>query len=127
MLTVRHDSALPMADQIVAGLRGLIAAGSLLPQTRLPTVRQLAGDLGVNMNTVSRAYQVLESQGLVSTRRGRGTTVTAARERGAVVDIDELDRRVRQALADARLAGLDRAQVQELLAPALDALWPKED
>jgi GntR family transcriptional regulator len=126
MLTVRLDSAVPLADQLVAGLRGAIARGEVEPGGRLPTVRQLAADLGIHMNTVARAYRALESQGLVSTVRGRGTVVTAATERkGRAAEPEEVAERVASALADARLAGLDREATEDLLARALDALWPR--
>ncbi len=125
MLTVQLDSPVPLADQLVAGLRGAIARGEVKPGARLPTVRQLAADLGIHMNTVARAYRELESQGLVSTVRGRGTVVTARTARaGRATEPAEVAARVAAALADARLAGLSRRQTERLVEEALDELWP---
>ena len=56
-------------------LEHLVAAGLLAPGTRLPPVRQLAADLGLAPGTVARAYSELESAGVLTTRRGGGTTV----------------------------------------------------
>ncbi|RKY20711.1 MAG: GntR family transcriptional regulator [Planctomycetota bacterium] len=126
MLTVRLDSPVPLADQLVAGLRGAIARGEVSPGGRLPTVRQLAADLGVHMNTVARAYRALESQGLVSTVRGRGTQVTSATERsGRAAQPAQLAAQLAGSLADARLAGLSRQETETLVDEALDALWPQ--
>ncbi len=79
MLTIRLDSPVPLAEQIRLGIRQAIAAAELAPGDPLPAVRQLANDLGVNFNTVARAYRELEQEGLVISRRGRGTVVTSAR------------------------------------------------
>lgn len=65
----------PPYGQLYRQFANAIASGVLAPGTRLPTVRQLAADLGVAAGTVMRAYSELESGGLVATRRGGGTTV----------------------------------------------------
>lgn len=57
--------------------------GMLPPGSALPSVRQLAADLGVNPNTVKQAYHELEREGLVETRRGQGTYTTDASLNGA--------------------------------------------
>jgi DNA-binding transcriptional regulator YhcF (GntR family) len=67
----------PVADQIRDQIRGLIAAGSLAADERLPSVRQLAKDLGVAPGTVAKAYKTLESEGYLRTRTGGGTRVSA--------------------------------------------------
>lgn len=127
MLTVRLDSGMPLVEQIVRGLRDAIARGELAPGDELPSVRQLAGDLGVNLNTVARAYRELEAQGLVRTARGRGTRVTAAeesrRESGAE-QRGRIETAIRAALADARLAGLPRREVARIISRAMRELWP---
>ena len=70
----------PIYRQIVDQLRQLVAAGTLQPGDPLPSVRQLAADLGVNLNTVAIAYRELAGEGLVEIKHGRGARVTAARE-----------------------------------------------
>ncbi|MEC9372972.1 MAG: GntR family transcriptional regulator [Planctomycetota bacterium] len=118
MLSVRLDSPVPLVDQIAGGVRQAIAAGAIRPGDPLPTVRQLAADLGVNLNTVARAYRTLESAGLVTTRRGRGTRVASVEEtpRGTTAQVREsLAARLRAVLADARLAGLDRKDIGDLV------------
>ncbi|MBM4118869.1 GntR family transcriptional regulator, partial [bacterium] len=72
-LTLDTASGLPIYRQIVDWVKVNAAAGALPPGARLPTVRQLAVDLGVNSNTVARAYLELERMGVVHTLRGKGT------------------------------------------------------
>jgi GntR family transcriptional regulator len=69
-------------------VKSAIATGTLGPGDRLPTVRQLAVDLSVNLNTVSRAYNELELTGLVETHMGSGTFIGNRR-----VEHDEVERR----------------------------------
>ncbi|MCY3624197.1 MAG: GntR family transcriptional regulator [Gammaproteobacteria bacterium] len=71
-------SGTPIYRQIVDQTCQLIASGQLLPGELLPSVRVLAGDIGVNPMTVSKAYSLLERDGIVARRRGVGMVVQSA-------------------------------------------------
>jgi DNA-binding transcriptional regulator YhcF (GntR family) len=75
LLRLDPGSATPVYEQIAGAVVRGIADGSLVPGTRLPTVRQLAGDLGVATNTVAKAYRQLEAEGHVATLGRNGTVV----------------------------------------------------
>jgi GntR family transcriptional regulator len=75
MIHVDSDDPTPPFEQIRAGLAAEIETGRLPAGRRLPTVRQLAGDLHVAVGTVARAYRELDEAGLVSTHRSQGTVV----------------------------------------------------
>ena len=87
-LLLDPKSGVPFYRQIIDQVKAAIATGALGPGDRLPTVRQLAVDLSVNPNTVSRAYTELELTGLVETQMGSGTFVGQKEVEG-----DELERR----------------------------------
>jgi GntR family transcriptional regulator len=70
--------ATPLHAQLERGILAAIAAGRLRPGDQLPTVRQLAVELRLNANTVAKVYAHLERGGVLETRRGVGTFVTAA-------------------------------------------------
>jgi DNA-binding transcriptional regulator YhcF (GntR family) len=74
MLDLR--SATPPYEQIRSQISSLVAMGELSPGTRLPSVRNLAADLGIAAGTVARAYKELEAAGIVESRRRGGTIVT---------------------------------------------------
>jgi len=76
MLRVDPDSAEPPFAQLRTQLTEQITAGTLQAGDRLPTVRRLAGDLGIAPNTVARAYRELEGDGLIVGRGRAGTFVT---------------------------------------------------
>jgi GntR family transcriptional regulator len=82
-LTLDHRHPTPLHAQLEHGLRAAIATGRLAPGTQLPTVRQLAVDLSINANTVSRVYVHLERAGLLETRKGVGTFVAHGSARPA--------------------------------------------
>jgi GntR family transcriptional regulator len=77
-LTVDATSPIPVYRQIVEQVRFLVEGGGLRPGERLPPVRRLADNLGVNRNTVAKAYATLRALGLIETRGASGTTVAAA-------------------------------------------------
>lgn len=72
---IELNGHLPVYVQLKEQLKFLILNGELEPGTKLPTIRQLAGYLGINRNTVQKAYQELAGEGLVECRRGRGCLV----------------------------------------------------
>ena len=74
-ISIDIKSGVPFYRQIIDQVKSAIATESIAPGDRLPTVRQLAVDLSINPNTVSRAYTELELTGLVETQMGSGTFV----------------------------------------------------
>ena len=110
---VDPSNAEPLFQQIVASVRRSVAKGLLRSGERLPSVRELAKELVINPNTIAKAYQVLETEGVTLSRRGAGTFVA---ERRVVVKSDERRRRFRTALeetlADAVHLGLKASEVR---------------
>ena len=107
MLSIDPRDATPIYAQVERGLRAAIATGRLRPGDQLPTVRQMAVDLQVNANTIARVYAELERAGVVETKRGVGSFVSATPARAHPPR--ERDRRLRgfatRVLADAEAAG----------------------
>jgi GntR family transcriptional regulator len=76
-VSIDTRDATPIYAQLERSLRAAIASGRLRPGEQLPTVRQLAVELQVNANTVARVYSDLERAGVIETRRGVGSFITA--------------------------------------------------
>jgi GntR family transcriptional regulator len=97
----------PIYAQVERGLRAAIATSRLRPGEQLPTVRQLAVDLQVNANTIARVYADLERAGVIETKRGVGSFISATPAKAHPPR--ERDRRLRafatRVLADAEAAG----------------------
>ncbi|MEU9174394.1 GntR family transcriptional regulator [Streptomyces sp. NPDC048420] len=118
---VDTDSPVPPYEQIRAQLAALITTGRLPEGERLPTVRQLAADLGLAAGTVARAYRELEAASLIHTRRGAGTRVAplpAELRQGP--DPAELARLARRFVAQARAAGAADTVVEAAVREALE-------
>jgi GntR family transcriptional regulator len=74
-IEIRPESGVPIYLQIVERIKHLVAIGALRPDEQLPTIRRLAVELRVDPNTVARAYQILDREGVISTQQGRGTFI----------------------------------------------------
>jgi GntR family transcriptional regulator len=84
-------------------------------------VRQVAADLGVNLNTIAAAYRELQSEGLIIVKRGLGATVALRHkaQQGAKHSEDELRRPIRTALTELVLAGMPRGEILNLVSDEL--------
>jgi GntR family transcriptional regulator len=104
MLNLDLQSRIPIFEQIKAGLARLIYLGVLPPDEQLPTVRALAEQLGVNPNTVQKAYQQLEAAGLIYPVAGRGNFVRPGSS-GQKEQHAQIQASLRKLAADAKAAG----------------------
>lgn len=105
LITVDANDPRPLYVQIVDDVRRALVLGSLAVDDPLPSVRQLAGELRLNPNTVSQAYRELEREGVVEVRRGQGTFVAKASANGSQRRVLARDVAAR-ALRDAHRNGL---------------------
>ncbi len=131
-MPVDPHSHVPLYEQIAEHVRGAVAAGVYRPEEPLPSIRVLALDLVVNPNTVQRAYQELERQGLVYTRKGLGVFVAKNGEESAQSRSEAVVRsRFVQGIGIARAAGISQERVQaifnEVIESAGDGVNRKQD
>ncbi len=108
------------ADQIQSQIRGLIATDQLPAGEALPSVRQLAKDLGVSPGTVAKAYRSLEQDGLLQTRIGGGTRVRPGASR-TPRDVIERAHALAQAGVNADVSVEDAIRILRSVWPAADA------
>ncbi len=113
MILIDRTLEEPVYEQIARQIRESVAAGELSAGTSLPTVRILASDLGVNLNTVARAYRLLEEEGFVRIRDRSGAEV-AAPARKPAGDRARLCQELRTVLAMLYQAGLSTEELRGL-------------
>jgi DNA-binding transcriptional regulator YhcF (GntR family) len=115
VISIDPESQVPPFEQVRAGFALRIANRELAVGARLPTVRALAADLGLAVNTVARAYRELEEAGLVETRGRAGTVVSAAGERSR----ERVLRAARSFATTAREVGVSAEEAGEIVRAAL--------
>lgn len=123
-ITIDETDRRPIYRQVADEIKALIARGSLSEGMALPPVRQVADDLGVNLNTIAAAYRELQKEGLLKVRHGAGATVLSRRL--AQPSDSDLRRALRASLAHLALAGLPRTEIVEIVNEELGDLFRRE-
>jgi DNA-binding transcriptional regulator YhcF (GntR family) len=114
-ITIDRDLETPVYSQVAHQVRQLIAAGALSPGTTLPSVRRLASDLGVNLNTIARAYRLLEDEGFLDIRGRSGVKVAPPAEKVRNSAHAELLEELRVTLARFRQAGVTKEELVDVV------------
>ncbi len=117
MLTIQTEDARSIYQQVADGIKELIARGELTEGAPLPPVRQLAADLGVNLNTIATAYRELQKDGLITVKPGAGSVV-ASRTTTRRSEVELLSP-LRTALTQMVLAGWPPSRILEAVASEL--------
>ena len=114
-------SHVPIYLQIAEGVRAALAAGLYRPGEALPSLRAMAIDVQVNPNTVQRAYDQLEREGMIYSRRGKGLFVA---EQGTTSAQTHTQQAVRRAFDEgiraARAAGMSAEQLRQIFDAAIN-------
>lgn len=119
----QSDEAIYMQlrNQIIMG----IATSTLREGDTLPSVRQLADDIGINMHTVNKAYAVLRQEGFVTIDRRRGAVVSLEVDKNQA--LTEMKRKLRVALAKASCHNITRGEVHRLVDEIFSEYETQED
>lgn len=122
-LTLQANDKRPIYQQITDGIKALIARGNLREGVTLPSVRQVAGDLGVNLNTVAFAYRQLQDEGFVTVRHGAGAVISSRMPHP--VDHDGLMKSLRTVVTELVLSGMKNHEIEEAVRGELALLHQK--
>lgn len=107
MITVDYRDKRPLYEQILEQYRRQILSGAMAPDERLPSVREVSVQLGINPNTVQRAYQELEREGMIYSVRGKGNFVSPKASLPAEKKVAYL-KDFRKMVTDGRRAGMKK-------------------
>ncbi|WP_437192639.1 GntR family transcriptional regulator [Planctomicrobium sp. SH527] len=113
---IHPSSGVPIFRQIIEQVQALLAGRRIQPGDMLPSVRQMAAELGVNPMTISKAYARLEADGIVERVRGKGMAILPQTIQGSVVQRQrELESQMQAAVNRGRQLGLNDEQIEHVL------------
>lgn len=114
MLSINYKDPRPIYEQVRDALRQLILSGAIKPEEKLPSVRELAGTLAINPNTIQRAYNELEAEGYIYSVAGKGSFVSGTADADAVRR-ETLRADVKKLLNELRYLGVTEADAAALI------------
>jgi len=127
MFQINQRSSTPIYQQLVQEVKAAILRGVVHPGDRLPSVRELAGRLAINPNTIQRSYQELERQKVIETLRGKGTFVCLDyRVKEDEEKISVFTENLRPILVEAHYLGLNQERILALVERLLHELGIEE-
>ncbi len=109
------DSDIPIYEQLKRQLIIGIAKGEFKPGEELPSVRQLGGDLGINLHTVNKTYNILKDEGYLTINRRMGTLVKDLLPEATEAYLEILEEELRFLIADGKNRGISKADFLNLL------------
>lgn len=116
MTSVNIESSVPVYEQIENHVQFAIASGSLKSGDRLPPVKALAEQVGVNFNTVAKAYRDLEVMGLIYTRRGMGCFVKDNQQKQCRSNCRKrIAENLHEATQEAVAAGISKSELTKIV------------
>ncbi|CAM2362886.1 GntR family transcriptional regulator [Listeria seeligeri] len=116
MFTINAKSQLPIYEQIVQKVKEQVVSGVLQEGEKIPSIRDFASRIGVNPNTVSKAYQELERQEVIVTLKGKGTFVANQKERvSSPKKLAETKLKLKENILDLVYLGVELEEIHHLI------------
>lgn len=115
MISINYQSRTPIYEQIVEQIERYIAFGVLKPMEQMQSIRELAASLGINPNTVKKAYEELEKRGAIITISTKGTFI--AEKIDVVIDrkINDKIKIIKEAIGELEKLGVKREEILKKL------------
>lgn len=114
MIQLDWQNRQPIYEQLIFKLSQMVSLGVFAPDEQLPSVRSLARDLGVNPNTVQKAYQELERKGIIYSVAGKGSFIASGNNAAEILLSQNIEK-IREALKEGKRSGLTRLQAEEIV------------
>ena len=111
MINIDYQNSAPIYEQIVEQIERYIAFGVMKPKEQIPSIRELASNLGINPNTVKKAYEELEKRGAIVTVSTKGTFVTEKIKDIAERKVAEKIKLIKDTVAELEKLGISREEI----------------
>ncbi len=111
MINIDYQNSAPIYEQIVEQIERYIAFGVMKPKEQIPSIRELASNLGINPNTVKKAYEELEKRGAIVTVSTKGTFVTEKIKSVAERKINEKMKIIKDTVEELEKLGVTKEEI----------------
>lgn len=111
MINLDYQSRMPIYEQIVQEIERYVALEILKPEEQIPSIRELATTLGINPNTVKKAYDILESRGVIVTLSTKGTFITQKTDKVLKISIDEKINKIKNDIQEIEKYGISKEEI----------------
>lgn len=115
MINLDYQSRMPIYEQIVQEIERFVALEILKPEEQIPSIREMASTLGVNPNTVKKAYDILESRGVIVTLSTKGTFITPKTDKVLKNSVDEKIEKIKNEIKEIEKYGISREEILKRL------------
>ncbi|MBQ3516046.1 MAG: GntR family transcriptional regulator [Lachnospiraceae bacterium] len=114
-IIISNSSMQPIYEQVVSQVKQEILKGSLVPESKLPSVRELAGELRISALTVKKAYDTLEQEGFIVTVHGKGSFVAGVnRDVALEAQKKEVEKELDTVIKKAKSCGMTEEEITQL-------------
>ena len=114
-IALDYQARIPIYEQIVEEIEKLVALNILSPGEQIPSIRELALTLGVNPNTIKKAYDTLESRGVIISKSTKGTFITDDVDTVKSTKVDAIIDEIKEKIKELENIGLDKKEISKKL------------
>lgn len=124
-VTIDLRSRIPIYEQIIDNIKEQALSGILKPDEQIPSIRQLTHELGINPNTIHKAYTELERQGVIYSLAGRGAFISGVDEVRKLADAkrEELIRDIEKSISGTKKLGVDKTGIKNILEQTVNKVY----
>lgn len=113
MINLDYQSRTPIYEQIVNGIEKYVAVGILKEKVQIPSIREMASNLGINPNTVKKSYNILENRGVITTISTKGTFISENTKKTTNDKIDREIENIKKKISELTRMGISFDEVIE--------------
>lgn len=113
MINLDYQSRTPIYEQIVNSVEKYVAVGILKEKMQIPSIREMASNLGINPNTVKKSYDILESRGIITTISTKGTFISENTKKATEDKIDREINNIKNRISELTKMGISFDEIME--------------
>ena len=121
MIQVDVRSRVPIYEQIVNSFKEMTVSGVLLPDEKIPSVRELAKEMTINPKTIQKAYQELERQGIIYMKRGQGTFINPnIKAKNREEKMEQLKEEIKKIIVESMYLGITKDEFIDIISTSYE-------